>query len=493
LVAGQTSNGPTALATNVVTNNGNGGTCSTSTSNSTGCGAAGNYSTTSNTVIGDPDPLHDDCAKATRTQVNFTSAASGGPKNIGDVLSAAHISWGWFQGGFTPTSVSSGTATCGSTHVNLAGNQIGDYNAHHEPFQYFPTTANPHHVSPTTPDMIGQDDPAGTPAAMAVNHQYDEADFYTALQDNNLPAVTFLKGANYQDGHAGGFESDPLEEQTFIADVVDAVEQSPAWPSTAIVVMYDDSDGWYDHVFHAPVNTSSDSTYDFLNGGGASGSACGSGSSPLGGINDRCGPGPRLPLLVISPWARQNYIDHTFTDQTSVIKFIEENWGVGPLGGSAFEPLSGSGDLMSMFDFNANDQRAPAILVNDQTGEIYSAPQGPQGPQGPNGPQGPQGPKGPRGPKGSPGKTPHVVCKAKVRGFHIKVRCFVTGKKKRKHKHHKAVEARVQLTRGHAVIASGRGPVSDIRLTAHRRIRHGLYLLRVTVRGAAPDTQVIAL
>jgi phospholipase C len=193
-------------------------------------------------------------------------------------------------------------------------------------------------------------------------------------------------------------------------------------------------------------------------------------------------------MLVISPWAKQNFIDHTFTDQTSVIKFIEENWGVGQLGDSAFEPLSGSGDLMSMFDFNANDQRAPAILLNDQTGEIYSAPQGPQGQQGGSGPQ---GPKGPRGPKGNPGRTPHVVCKAKVRGVHITVKCVVTGRKKRRHR--KAVDARVQFTRGGAVIASGHGPVSGIRLTARHRVRHGLYLLKVTVRGAARDSQVIRL
>ena len=187
-----------------------------------------------------------------------------------------------------------GVATCGSQHLNTAGNVVSDYNAHHASFQYFPTTANPHHVSVTNPDMIGQNDPSGTPAGSAVNHQYDESDFYTALQANNLPAVTFLKGANYQDGHAGTTESDPLGEQKFVSDVVDSVEQSPSWASTAIVLMYDDSDGWYDHVFHAPVNTSADPQYDFLNGGGAAGGACGTpgGNSfaPLGGT-----PGPLRP------------------------------------------------------------------------------------------------------------------------------------------------------------------------------------------------------
>ena len=550
LVAGQTSSGSTALTTNVVANNGSGGTCSTSNTNSTACAAAGNYSAANNTIVGDPDPYGDDCASATRTQVQFPSSAGAGtgPLNVGDVLSAANVTWGWFQGGFRPTSVSNtGTATCGATHKNLAGNVIKDYNAHHAAFQYFPTTANPHHVSVTNPDQIGENDPAGTPAGQAVNHQYDESDFYTALQANHLPAVTFLKGAQFQDGHAGTTEGDPLEEQTFIADVVDAVEASPAWPSTAIVIMYDDSDGWYDHVFHPPVNPSSDSTYDFLNGGGGAGSACGTAgqggaltSGPLDGLEDRCGPGPRLPLMVISPWAKQNYIDHTFSDQSSVIKFIEENWGVGGLGDGAFESLSGlqadgsqaaptaanPGDLMSMFDFNPNDQRAPAIILNDQTGEIVPQNQGaqgqtgatgPAGPQGTNGgngangqngqagsngqngapgatgPQGNQGPEGPQGPKGAPGKTPHIVCAVKFHGPKIVVNCIETGSRSARDRAGRARDARASIVRGRSVYASGSGGSLRITLRARRRIRSGYYMLEVRVPGAAQDNQVVYL
>jgi phospholipase C len=537
LVAGQTSSGANALTTNVVVNNGNGGTCSTSSSSSTNCAAAGNYSAAHSTVVGDPDPYGDDCANATRTQVRFPSSASNGPLNVGDVLSSAGITWGWFQGGFRPTAVSmGGIATCGATHKNLAGNVIKDYNAHHEPFQYFPTTANPHHVSITTPDQIGENDSAG------INHQYDESDFYTALQANRLPAVTFLKGANYQDGHAGMTESDPLEEQTFLADVIDAVEQSPAWPSTAVVIMYDDSDGWYDHAFHPVVNPSADSTYDFLNGdvAGACGVA-GQGSAltagPLGGYQDRCGPGPRMPLLVISPWAKQNYIDHTFTDQSSVIKFIEENWGLGGLGGGAFESLSGlkpdgsqaapgssnPGDLMSMFDFNPQDQRAPAIILNDQTGEIIPQAQGPAGPQGqtgatgPTGPAGPSGsngsngangqpgsngqngqpgatgptgPQGPQGPRGAPGRTPHVVCRVIPHGVRIVVSCVVTGGA-RASRAPAARRASARITRGGRLFAVGGGRLARFSLRTRLSLRRGYYLLVVRVPGAAVDYQVV--
>jgi phospholipase C len=502
LVAGETSQGSsTPLTTNVPGNTS--GQCTTTTATAT-CSAAGNFSSTNNSVVGDPDPLGDDCASPTRTQVQFAnSSSSNGPLTIGDVLSSANISWGWFQGGFRPTSVSStGTATCGASHLNLAGNVVKDYNAHHAAFQYFPTTANPHHVSPSSPGQIGQNDPSGTPSGQAVNHQYDQSDFYTALQANNLPAVTFLKGAQYQDGHAGTTEGDPLGEQTFVSDVVNSVEQSSAWQSTAIVVMYDDSDGWYDHVFHPPVNTSADPQYDFLNSsGGSTGSACGTPGqpgqfAPRSGFQDRCGPGPRQPLLVISPWVKQNYIDHTFTDQTSVIKFIEENWGVGGLGGGAFESLSGlqsngsqsapgssnPGDLMSLFDFNPRDQRAPAVFLNDQTGQIVSSPQGPPGPPGP------QGPAGPTGPKGNPGTTPHVVCKVRMHGHKINVTCVETGSHARRE-----APARARLTRGHSLLAAGSGTVARINMHARARLRHGVYLLQVTVPGAATDEQVVSL
>jgi phospholipase C len=75
---------------------------------------------------------------------------------------------------------------------------------------------------------------------------------------------------------------------------------------------------------------------------------CGHGT-PLGGISGRCGYGPRLPLIVISPFAKRNFVDHTLTDQSSVLRFIEDNWGTGRIGGGSFDQIAGS--LMNMFDF----------------------------------------------------------------------------------------------------------------------------------------------
>jgi phospholipase C len=92
--------------------------------------------------------------------------------------------------------------------------------------------------------------------------------------------------------------------------------------------MYDDSDGWYDHQM-GPIVNQSTGPADALSGPGA----CGSASNALPGIDPgnahalgRCGYGPRQPLLMVSPWARENFVDHTATDMTSVLRFIEDNW-----------------------------------------------------------------------------------------------------------------------------------------------------------------------
>jgi phospholipase C len=127
------------------------------------------------------------------------------------------------------------------------------------------------------------------------------------------------------------------------------------WRSTAIIILYDDSNGWCDHqmspiVNSSEVKTSSTANSDELNGDGL----CGHGA-PLTDANGnpiegRCGYGPRQPLLVISPCARRNFVDHTLTDQASVLRFIEENWRVGRIGGGSFDELAGS--LSNMFDFD---------------------------------------------------------------------------------------------------------------------------------------------
>ena len=86
------------------------------------------------------------------------------------------------------------------------------------------------------------------------NHQYDLSDFFTAFDEGKLPAVTFLKASAYQDRHAG--YSDPIDEQIFLVNVINRIMKSNDWKDTAIIIAYDDSDGWYDHQMGPIVNQS---------------------------------------------------------------------------------------------------------------------------------------------------------------------------------------------------------------------------------------------
>jgi phospholipase C len=206
----------------------------------------------------------------------------------------------------------------------------------------------------------------------AANHQYDINDFYTAVSAGNFPAVSFLKAPGYQDGHAG--YSDPLDEQQFIVHVLNFLQQQPEWRDTAVVIAYDDSDGWYDHQAAPRINASATAS-DALDGAGV----C---KAPvtLPGINSngkpvqgRCGHGPRLPLLVISPWARSNFVDHTLTDQSSVTRFVEDNWLHGKrLGGGSFDAIAGS--LEHMFDFFQPFPARRKLILDEQTGQPQQQP-----------------------------------------------------------------------------------------------------------------------
>ncbi len=303
------------------------------------------------TVINDPDPAYDDCSDSNHTSTNNLAAATG--KNIGDDLNAKGVTWGWFQGGFAPTKAAGNAVTyavCGATHANIGGNSSADYSPHHNPFAYYASTANPHHLPPSSIKAVGKTDQA--------NHNYDLSVFTRALNQGVLPAVSFLKAAEYQDGHAG--YSDPIDEQHFLVSEINAIQQSKFWKSTAIVIAYDDSDGWYDHVAATIKNSSHDATADAA--------ICNGSTAPVaGGYQDRCGPGPRLPMLVISPWSKTNYVDHGQTEQASITKFIENNWFMPRLGDSSFDARAGV--LNRMFDFTESNGK---IVLLRQNGAVKS-------------------------------------------------------------------------------------------------------------------------
>ncbi|HEV7163630.1 MAG TPA: alkaline phosphatase family protein [Solirubrobacteraceae bacterium] len=400
----------------------------------------GGYSLTS-----DAQPYWDDCS--TRDAV----AMSG--TNIGDELNGAGLSWGWFEGGLRPSTSyqealtatgksgqptstftpdqfstyfsnaanrpahSSNQNLCSSVHpvgVALGGSgQWGykdDYIPHHEPFQYYASTANPHHLAIPT-NSSGQDTLAGlheigrdtqsyvtgTPQFNTPNHQYDTSDFNQLVEAINrrevspstLPAVSFLKAPGFQDGHAA--YSEPADEQQFIATTVNELMRSPDWKNTVVMVNYDDSDGWYDHVYSGVTNPSLSPADNLTNTSltvpttGTSGQCGGTPQgtpetpTPLANEQGRCGFGPRLPMMVISPYAKKNSVDHNLSDQASMINFIEYNWGVPGIPGSADQVLASKDasegvpfDLAGMFEFAG--KKDGKLFLNPTTGQKQSQP-----------------------------------------------------------------------------------------------------------------------
>lgn len=273
-------------------------------------------------------------------------------ENIGDLMNAKGITWGWFYGDFPQSGSSTPISSTQCTAVSAYGNT---YNSHYSPFQYYASTSNQYHLSPTSVAAIGT-------SADQANHNYALTDFMNALNNGSLPQVTFLKAPSNETGHPAN--STPLTEQTFLVDTINSLMQSPYWPQMAIFITYDDSDGWYDHVMPPIVNQSTDSSNDTLAGS----LHCGAGNTTsLGGYLDRCGYGTRLPLLAISPYAKQNYVDHALTDTTSVLRFIEDNWNLGRLGNGSFDALSGT--LDGLFNFTSTpNPSARQLILNDSTG-----------------------------------------------------------------------------------------------------------------------------
>ena len=382
----------------------------------------GGYSLTKNA-----DPYWDDCSTKASVAMSGT--------NIGDELNTAGISWGYFKGGFRPTTTfaeaTGGTqptsdfvpqefasstfyksvphatnhGLCNADHAigsALGGNgQYGynmDLSVHQDPFQYYASTANPHHLTvPAGADGqdtlaglagIGHDTQSyvnGVPQFNTPNHNYGMSDFDQlvaaisrgALPPSALPAVTFLKASTYETGHAA--DSDPADEQQFLTREINALERTPDWPHTAVILAWDDSDGWYDHAYSGVTNPSLSPSDNLTNTvfGGATSGQCGPDpqpAAPLAGEQGRCGFGPRLPLLVISPFARHNYVDHNLSDQASIANFIEYNWHLRPIPGSADQVLAAAGkregipfDLAGMFNF-----RGPGngrLFLNPGTGQ----------------------------------------------------------------------------------------------------------------------------
>ncbi|MEW9573459.1 phospholipase C [Rhodanobacter sp. Si-c] len=322
------------------------------------------------TLIGDTDPAYDACSSTSST-VMMTS------KNIGDLLNAGHISWGGFTGGFdlAATNENGSTGCARSTYSGVLDASIADYVPHHNWFQYYASTSNPAHTRPTSLAEIGRTDDKDA-TATPVHHEYDANDFFKAVAAGNFPSVSYIKPPAVNDAHPGN--SDPLDEQTFVVKVLNFLQRQPDWDSTAVIITYDDSDGWYDHRYAAPTTSSFDATSqqgsvvgaDQLNAPGvcnAKGAKPGVGVNG-GTVNGRCGPGTRIPFLVISPWARSNYVDDTQITQASVVRFIEDNWLHGQRIGQGSNDTS-TGSIMGMFDFRRRAfDLTPRLFLDPDTG-----------------------------------------------------------------------------------------------------------------------------
>jgi phospholipase C len=176
-------------------------------------------------------------------------------------------------------------------------------------------------------------------AAQRTAHIKDAADFFAAIDNGTLPAVSFVKPDSLLDGHPALSKLDLFE--AMLRKICDTLERHPKLKAnTAVFIIFDESGGYYDSGFIQPL--------DFF------------------------GDGPRIPLLIASPYSTGGRIVHSYNDQVSILKFIERNWGLRPLSGRGRDNLPNPiadkedpyiprnspaiGDLFDMFDFGGDAQ-----------------------------------------------------------------------------------------------------------------------------------------
>jgi phospholipase C len=189
-------------------------------------------------------------------------------------------------------------------------------------------------------------------------------DHYLATYPNaqpNLDGSVYFQGAKPNTPTVNGLTPsllthNPNSKQPFRPD------RSQNLTCDMNTITHQSSDGWYDHQLGQIVNQSATEA-DALTGVGL----CGTGASALGGFQGRCGYGPRIPLQVISGWAKKNFVDHGLADQSSILRFIEDNWDLGRIDDS-FDALAGP--LTNMFDFN--HFRHEQVFLDPITGEVVS-------------------------------------------------------------------------------------------------------------------------
>ena len=223
-------------------------------------------------------PYYDPCSSYQQSQNGADSIAVPLKEtNIGDQLSSKNVSWTWYQENYKQA----GSGDC------------NDYVPQENVFQYFSSTANSEHIK-----------------------DFYMPTFQSTLDSGSLPSVVWIQGDGLHDMHPGG--GNILDSIEWLDNIVEAIKKSSAWSSTAIVVLWDESGGWYDHV--APPQ-----------------------------LSNTQGLGARVPVIVLSPLAKSGYISHQQMDFVSILRFIQWNWDLGEFSASDQAAREGqSGDLCDL-------------------------------------------------------------------------------------------------------------------------------------------------
>jgi len=226
--------------------------------------------------------------------VNLLDAGTLPPQTqttIGDLLTNAGVSWAYYAGGWNFAS-NNAPFTAGASKANP------NFQYHHQPFNYYAA------FDPATPQGVAnraahlKDAGVVTPTDVAAG-TLPNAQFLQDILSGNLPSVSIYKPHGTVNEHPG--YANVSDGDRHIAAVVQALQSSPQWPHMLVVITYDEFGGQWDHV--AP---------------------------PKG---DMFGPGTRIPAIVISPYAKRGYVDHTQYDTTSILRFITHRWQLPELAG----------------------------------------------------------------------------------------------------------------------------------------------------------------
>jgi len=211
-------------------------------------------------------------------------------KTIGDKLTEKSVPWIWYAGGYNSALLDRSV---------IYNNKNINFQPHHQPFNYFSR------FDPSTPQGLKERE----------LHFKDLADLESDISNGKLPPVSFYKPQGNLNQHPG--YTDVLSGDEHIASIIEKLKRSPQWKNMAVIVTYDENGGFWDHV-----------------------------TPPKG---DRWGPGSRVPAIIISPYAKKHYVDHSSYDTTSIIKFITKRFNLNPLTGVR----ESSGDLTNAFEFES--------------------------------------------------------------------------------------------------------------------------------------------